>query len=581
MEIKTIDSTYSYSFYTDGVNAGKLAVVKEKAKRIKAFKNELAGEIFSNLMFYKDMSKVKMVNYFNCYVDGLVGQDVQNAIVDVWTTYSNKFDQIKKNTIFHVIDIKPIFYKKNGRRLKNGELTFKKGDFKEFKIKEKSTRLTKVMSYFARYGNENTLEYVAREISNMEKQLTTAKEEKVVKKLRDRIAFFKDVLFYCNKFSFERLLRAALLKRKNVFDKYNQEPIEFKSDSFRTTSRIHDDVVSYNKNYNSVVKAFLTIGGFAKDEQKKDFTKTETFKISFPVKYSKAHHGPMKDYLHDDVSYIMCVEKDRLRIILAKDGVRSVPVGGEELMGVDVNIKHNMFAMKDGETIDYDRDILDGYVKFLKYVSKKQARKEKAGLPKKEVSRLSAKIKKQKEAWEVSFETDIKMKCSALVDKAIRDIKNNIILEDLEAIAKSFTKSEQYQDMKYSRLWRLLGLSSLKKIVRSIAYKKGVCVSFVHPHYTSQECKCGNITKENRKTQEEFHCTACGHKQNADSHSADIIELRLSEDVLRDKLLVQNEIGEYSPRKLSKDTIKDVLLSHSYKSETTMERDVIICPNLL
>ncbi len=138
MEIKTIDSVYSYSFYTDEVNAGKMSIVKEKALRIRDFKNELSGKIFGNLMLYKDMTEVSMVKHFNCYVEGLVGQDVQNAIVDVHTSYSNKFDQIKKKTTFYITQVKPVFYKKNGKELGNGLFTFRKGDLKEIKIKNKS-----------------------------------------------------------------------------------------------------------------------------------------------------------------------------------------------------------------------------------------------------------------------------------------------------------------------------------------------------------------------------------------------------------------------------------------------------------
>ncbi|MFH1218270.1 MAG: zinc ribbon domain-containing protein [Candidatus Peregrinibacteria bacterium] len=530
------------------------------------------------------MSKVDMVNHFNCYADGLIGQDIQNAIVDVHTSYSNKFEQIKKKSVFRVTDIKPKFYKKNGKSRKSGQPLFRKGDFKEWDIKAKSTRLAKVLSFLAKYGNWVTDDSAVTIIGSLEEVLRGVLEEKDRKQAEDKLAFYKDLLFYCDKFSFWRLFSIALLKRKNAFKKYNQQPIEFKSLSFRTTSRIKEDIVGYNKNYNSEIKAFATIGGFAKDEQANKSGRTETFKIAFPIKYSKKHHGKMSDYLGDDVSYIMCIEGKRLRIILAKEGIRQVPIGGEECMGVDTNIKHNMFALKDGETIDYDRDILDGYVNFLRHLDEVQARKAKAGLPKKEISTLSSKNLKQKNAWEEKFLCDIKKKCRMLVDLAIRKGKNHIGMEDLKLICRSFTESDEYKDVKYSRLWRMLRLSSLKTIVRSIAYKQGVCVSFVHPHFTSQECDCGHISRNNRKTQEEFICEKCGTEENADSHSAGTIEKRLSEDVLRDRLLIKNKIGEYEPRRLSKDVIKSILLSHStnrVKSVMKRSSDVITCPNFL
>ena len=578
MQTKTIESKYSNSFYTNKVNVGKFSIVKEKAECIREFKNELSGRIFSNLMLYKDMPKNDMIKHFNCYYEGLVGQDIQNAITDVYTSYSNKFEQIRGKTTVNIMEIKPEFYKKNGKKLNNGSFTFKKGDFKEFKIKKHTTRLTKVISYLSKYGSETTLEYVSQLIISLESQINKEVEED--KKLMDQFAFYKDVIFYCNKFSFERLLSVALFRRNNVIDHYNKKPIEFNSLSFRTTSRLQQDIIGYNKNYNSVIKAFVTIGGFAKEEQKKDSTRTETFKISFPAKYSKKHHGKFADYLKEDNSYIMCIERDRLRVILAKDGTREIPIGGEEYIGVDTNIKHNMFAMKDGDTIDYDRDILDGYVNFLQHLDRIQAKKAKMGLSKKEISMLSTKHQKQKDAWHEKFLCDIKMKCRMLVNKSVQEGKNHIVMEDLKLITKSFTESEEYNSMKYSRLWRLLRLSSLKTIVRSIAYKQGICVSFIHPHYTSQRCTCGYISRDNRKTQEEFICQACNQKENADSHSAYNIELRLSEDVLRDKLLKKNDMGEYEPKLLSKDIIKAILISHSYElPKAIMKRDVSVCPN--
>jgi putative transposase len=49
----------------------------------------------------------------------------------------------------------------------------------------------------------------------------------------------------------------------------------------------------------------------------------------------------------------------------------------------------------------------------------------------------------------------------------------------------------------------------------------------VKPHFSSQECSdCGNIDKENRKTQASFECQSCGMKMNADENAAKIIKKR-------------------------------------------------------
>lgn len=49
----------------------------------------------------------------------------------------------------------------------------------------------------------------------------------------------------------------------------------------------------------------------------------------------------------------------------------------------------------------------------------------------------------------------------------------------------------------------------------------GKRVIAVDPKYTSQTCSnCGNIDKENRKTQAYFECTACGFTVNADINAS-------------------------------------------------------------
>ncbi len=59
---------------------------------------------------------------------------------------------------------------------------------------------------------------------------------------------------------------------------------------------------------------------------------------------------------------------------------------------------------------------------------------------------------------------------------------------------------------------------------RQLAYKAesaGRQFIAVNPRYTSQECsKCGFSSPENRKTQAEFICLSCGHRDNADHNGA-------------------------------------------------------------
>lgn len=69
--------------------------------------------------------------------------------------------------------------------------------------------------------------------------------------------------------------------------------------------------------------------------------------------------------------------------------------------------------------------------------------------------------------------------------------------------------------MKYSRLVKLVHLSNVKNMLLRQAEKRGIRVPIVHSEWTSLECPaCGNLTSNNRTTQEIFKCTACGYEDN-------------------------------------------------------------------
>ncbi len=66
-----------------------------------------------------------------------------------------------------------------------------------------------------------------------------------------------------------------------------------------------------------------------------------------------------------------------------------------------------------------------------------------------------------------------------------------------------------------SGLNRVILASCWGKFHQCLDYKTNT--NYINPAYTSQTCnKCGNVDKENRKTQAAFICTACGHRDNAD-----------------------------------------------------------------
>lgn len=54
-------------------------------------------------------------------------------------------------------------------------------------------------------------------------------------------------------------------------------------------------------------------------------------------------------------------------------------------------------------------------------------------------------------------------------------------------------------------------------ILNAKAESAGREVLAVDPRNTSRTCpECGHTAKENRPTQEKFHCRSCGHRAHAD-----------------------------------------------------------------
>ena len=61
----------------------------------------------------------------------------------------------------------------------------------------------------------------------------------------------------------------------------------------------------------------------------------------------------------------------------------------------------------------------------------------------------------------------------------------------------------------------------LSQRIQDKAATCGVQVIAVSAAYTSQKCSgCGHTAPENRESQADFRCVACGHRQNADHNAA-------------------------------------------------------------
>ena len=141
-------------------------------------------------------------------------------------------------------------------------------------------------------------------------------------------------------------------------------------------------------------------------------------------------------------------------------------------------------------------------------------------------------------------------------------------MEDLGTFGKTYVKSDDFESLNFNRIIRALHLTDLKNEVEHIARNYDIAISLVQSEYTSKRCPvCGCIEDENRLSQEKFCCVKCSHKDNADHNAAVNIRNRVLEAVQKD-LLKQNDNGSYSPKKLKKEKIKEILLKSTVVQDT-------------
>ena len=520
-----IQSKYTKIFKSNDMTRLKYNELYDFAVLIRNHKNIVSEYVNQNLLHFLEYSKFiflkEMREHFKGYVPSSFDAQLYTQIFDC---YQNKFDTIQKRLKFeHITYISCELYKRTTKK-------HNKGDFKKVLTEKKQTPLSNCLTYLARYGNENTLEYIT-------KQLETCDEKK-----RE---FYNNILRCIEKFGFDRLMNLAIQKRIRVISRYADKPIEFKSLSFSGRCR-KTKIIDYNSKFGSVINAYIGLSGLGR----------KSFDI--PVKFNKDWHGNIKNYhkKNPDYEYILTFnEKEhQVNINLCTDGERYIPQAGNNIVGIDVNCKHNLFALSNETTYDYNRKLVNDFCKLSLEIDKlKENKSYVIG------KRKQWKLDTLKRKMIHSEQHMISTMCKELQKQGV----NHIVMEDLDnGFGKCYVKDNDNEDINYNRKVKFLGLSSLKQEVEHIARKYDIAVSTVHSSYTSKMCPiCGCIEDENRPNQETFECVECGYECNADFNAANNIKNRVSITVLCNSLLKKLDNGAYEPKKLNREKVKDVLLS--------------------
>ena len=520
-----IQSKYTKTFQSKDLTRQKYAELNNFAVLIRNHKDIVSRYVNENLLHYLDCTRFQFVKEMRTKFKGSVTSSFDAQLyTQVFTCYQNKFDAIQRKLAFEVSVFKGFeFYKRDTKK-------YKKGDLKQVLIEKKHTPLSNCLTYLARYGNEGTIAYIKYNIDKCDD---------------DKRDFYNNIIRCCEKFGFERLYVLALSKRKRIVSKYANKPIEFRSLTFSGRCR-KKKIIVYNHRFGSVINSFISLSGLSR----------KSFDI--PVTFNKCWHGNMKDYRKNtnDYEYTLTFDEKnhQVNVNLCKDGERYIPEPNGKTIGIDVNCKHNLFSLSNETTYDYDRKLVNDFCKLSIEIDRlKKDRTYVIG------KRKQWKLNKLKEKIIKNEQQTIATMCKSEKAKGV----GHIVMENLNnGFGKCYIKDSDNEDINYNRKVKFLGLSSLKQEVEHIARKYDIAVSTVQASYTSKMCPvCGCIEDGNRPNQETFECVECGHKDNADFNAAKNIRNRVLVTVLRDKLLKQLDNGAFEPRMLSRDKVKEVLLS--------------------
>ena len=523
------DSKYTKILHSNNLTRLKYNELRAFAMSIRNHKNIVSEYINKNLLKYLDYNMFSFLKEMRNKYKGIIPSSFDKQLYEqVFTCYQNKFKALQKKLTFEKITFVGFEYYK--RNCKN----HKKGDFKKVILTREKTSLSICLSYLARYGNNNIVEYINSQLDNVDD---------------NKKQFYNNILNYINKFGLDRLLSLSLSKRNRIIKQYQERPIEFNSLTFSGRCR-KTDIISYNKNYNSIINSFVSLSGL----NRKSF--------DIPIKFNKDWFGNMKDYHKKNPDYEYTItfneKQKQVNIHICKDGERYIPTvdDNSNIVGIDVNIKHNLFSLSNGLTYDYNRKLVNDFCKLSTYldnVKEKQGKEYKVG------KRYQLKLDKLREKIVKSNQQLISSMCKSLKNNNI----THIVMENLDnGFGKSFVKDKNNNDINFNRIVKFLKISNLKNEIEHIGRKYDIAVSTVQSYYTSKMCPiCGCIDDENRTSQEEFSCIECGFESNADINAAINIKNRVSVTVLRNKLLKQTDNGAYEPKRFNKEKVKKVLLS--------------------
>ena len=481
------------------LNKGKLDTLKSVDTHVLCLKNNMSQFVHEHILELNNTSVLTFANtYYKQYKsEYLIAWEIQQLFIDICKKYQIVVDRYFKNTSFEVQkSTHRTVYKRNTDK-------HKVGDLKEYWIVKKKSTLNSLLKYLIQvpcFGN----------ICN------------------------KDILFQLDSFDEykrNKILEYAKKKQQSILSRI--PVLQFKTETYTK----YGYTTSSKK-----VPCFIV------DNTNKKYKYWYIYKIRdeyvyLPLQINNKYHN---NYNTDKLCKIG-IKNNKIFVYATKQEDEPIFNNIGNTIGVDVNVVNNFLTCSDGYVLDYDREYLSQLFKAIKKIDSIGYN----NLSKNQLRRLQ-KIVRRNEWYFKRLIHDFLQYC-------LQNNIVNIVMENLHTFEGTFIRDKE-TGIKYSRIVRLLHLSNIKNWLKEQAEKLGIRVHITPSQYTSQQCPvCGCIDKENRKTQESFVCTNCGHADNADHNASINIKNRFSVNVLQNQLHKQDIYGRLIPYLTNKYSIKRIL----------------------
>ena len=467
--------------------------------------------------------------------------DMQQARYDICVKLKNMYDACEFNFVRTKIKRKP----KDKKKLE--ELKLRK-NYKSYKNESYESDLSNLINYickqivYVNYVPEKEICKKELEINLINAELKEKKifsyiEEKA-KKAKSQNSMYIKWLNLINKFSYERILTLCVKKYLNVLNRkviFKKLTISHKN----TISSLKSQVGLVNlKKFNAFLNFNIPKQGeiallFRYNQNYhmdlKDFMISNTNKTSdlkkFPTGYIQTQFKFTinVDTLYNQINIYYSLEKtSKNSAVYTKFDSESIQ-NYNNCIGVDVNIKNNILALSDGKTFKANKSLIKKCIRFDNARKRCQRNKELNHNLKPYGKKMLFKQEKNNRRSKWYLEQLVNELLNYCKEKGY----NHIVMENLN-LKETKSEAKNKDGINYNRLASLLHLNDIKHVIKRLANKRNIAVSWVNPKYTSQQCPiCGHINKNNRITQEIFCCEKCFHNNNADINAAVNIKNRV------------------------------------------------------